>query len=284
MATVFIKGLGLIGSSIARAIRQEHPTDKIIADDINNDSLTYALQQHLIDQSSHNWDNINTADFIILASPVSQIIQDLHSLSKISLKKGVIVTDVGSTKQVIMKASQALTTKGISFIGGHPMAGSHLTGVKAGRSDLFSEAYYFLVGSFDKQAAKQLKDLLVGLNVKWLNVSAQEHDLIVAQISHVPHVIAAALVNQTKHALTDLPGGMKLAAGGFKSVTRIAASDPTMWCAIMASNRENISQQLGDYIKALSKAKKAIDNNDQKRLRTFFGQAQAARQSLDRRD
>lgn len=284
MTTVLIKGLGLIGSSIARAIRHQHPAVKIIAEDIDQDSLSYALNHHLIDEAGHRWNSAAAADFIILASPVSQIINDIHSLSQLQLKQDVIVTDVGSTKEAVMKASRQLTSAGTTFIGGHPMAGSHLTGVKAGRSDLFSGAYYFLVNDgAQSNAVTRLENLLSGLNVKWLPVSAKDHDLIVAQISHVPHVIAAALVNQTKEALTGLPGGMDLAAGGFKSVTRIAASDPTMWCAIMASNRENISHQLGGYIKALTAAKSAIDHNDQSALRNFFSQAQAARQSLDRR-
>lgn len=284
MTTVLIKGLGLIGSSIARAIRKEYPTVKIIAEDKNQDSLNFALRNHIIDQAGHNWSTVGRADFIILASPVSQIIADLHALSQLKLKAGVVVTDVGSTKQAVMNASQELQVKGVTFIGGHPMAGSHLTGARAGRSDLFSGAYYFLVGDSQSEAVSHLEHLLAGLHVKWLSLTAEEHDLIVAQISHVPHVIAAALVNQTQAALTGLPGGMDLAAGGFKSVTRIAASDPTMWQAIMLSNQENISQQLGDYIDHLTRVKKDIDAGDGQALLKFFSSAQAARQSLNRRD
>lgn len=281
MTTVFIKGIGLIGSSIARAIRQAHPSVKILASDLNEDSLQYALDQRIIDKAANDLDGTQNADVIILATPVSQIIKDLNTLSRMQLKTGVIVTDVGSTKQTVMQASKVLTDHGVTFIGGHPMAGSHLTGAKAGKAGLFKGAYYFLIlgrGRDDERAVHRLEDLLSGLQVKWKLVDAQRHDQIVAQISHVPHVIAATLMNQTQGTLGD---DLKLAAGGFKSVTRIAASDPTMWSAIMLNNQELIRKQLQDYITELQAVKKLIDQGDRDALFDFFKKAQAGRRQLD---
>lgn len=278
MTTVFIKGFGLIGSSLARAISIQHPEDQIIASDINEQELTFALDNHLATTVVHNFSNVEQADVIILAGPVSVIIEDIKTLLTKNLKSDVIVTDVGSTKKNVMQAAQLLIKKGVTFIGGHPMAGSHLTGAVSGKADLFRNAYYFLITNNCPAATTKLEDLLSGLGVHWLSVDADEHDKIVAQISHVPHVIAAALINQTAN---DLGDQMKLAAGGLKSVTRIAASDPTMWTAIMKGNQQLIKEQLENYIRYLQNIDELIKNGKEKQLFEFFSQAQKNRQKLD---
>lgn len=226
METVFIKGLGLIGSSLARAIKQDHPQIQIIASDVNEETLQYAKENNIADQVVTDMTGVEQADYIILASPVSQIIKDIATLANLKLKSGVIITDVGSTKQTIMQAAKALTQQNLTFIGSHPMAGSHKSGVRAGRADLIENAYYFLLPVSESADTSKLTWLLAGTNAKWLELTPSQHDKIVAQISHVPHIIAAELVNQTQQAFKDEPVGMRVAAGGFKSVTRIAASDP----------------------------------------------------------
>lgn len=281
MTVVFIKGLGLIGSSLARAIKEVHPDVKIIASDVNQQSLDYALQHHIIDRAVDGFNEVDSADVIILASPVSQIIQDIQQLATYRLKDSVIVTDVGSTKQTIMAASRVLTDQGITFIGGHPMAGSHKSGVQAGKADLFENAFYFILPGDHQAASQRLEQLLSGTHAKWLTVSAEQHDRIVAQISHVPHVIAAELVNQTRETLKDEPIGMRVAAGGFKSVTRIAASDPTMWSAILLNNRSLILTQLKEYITGLNNVVTLIQNQDRDALFQFFSHAKASRESLN---
>lgn len=281
MTVVFIKGFGLIGSSLARAIRNQHPDVQLVASDINQAALDYALGRHLIDQQASDFTGVDQADVIILASPVSQIIKDIKALATLGLKKNAIVTDVGSTKQTIMNASQSLTKKGISFIGGHPMAGSHKSGVRAGKADLLENAFYFLIPGENLREKQTLKELLAGTHAKWLQVTAEQHDRIVAQISHVPHVIAAELVNQTRTTLRDEPVGLRVAAGGFKSVTRIAASDPTMWSAILLNNRDFILDQLREYIGGLKNVEDLIVRKDQPALFDFFTQAKATREKLN---
>ena len=107
--------------------------------------MKYAISNKIIDKVVENLENIKTADIIILATPVDQIIKKLHELSKLQLKSGAIITDVGSTKQAILKAAEELVQPGVTFIGGHPMAGAHESGIAAGRADLFANAFYFLV-------------------------------------------------------------------------------------------------------------------------------------------
>nr|WP_220477085.1 prephenate dehydrogenase [Limosilactobacillus rudii] len=273
--------MGLIGSSLARAIKQDHPQIKIIAGDIDEKSLLYAKKHKIADQIVTDMTGIEQADYIILASPVSQIIKDIAILADKKLKPGVIITDVGSTKQTVMQAAQALNHRSLTFIGGHPMAGSHKSGVQAGRADLIENAYYFLIPASKNTDISKLTWLLAGTNAKWLQVTPAQHDKIVAQISHVPHIIAAELVNQTQQAFKDEPVGMRVAAGGFKSVTRIAASDPTMWSAILLNNRELILKQLTGYITGLENVSTLIEKEDRSALFDFFKRAKVSRESLN---
>ena len=282
MTTVFFKGLGLIGSSLAQAIKLAHPDVTILASDPAPATIPYARQQGWLDAGVSEFERVAEADFIFLASPVDQIVADLKTLATHPLKPGVIVTDVGSTKQAILTAAAALADQKITFIGGHPMAGLHKSGVTAGRPDLFENAFYFQV-PLNATAAQQarLQALLVGAKVKWLTVTAATHDAIVAQISHLPHIIAAALVNQTKERFADQPLGMRLAAGGFKSVTRIAAADPTMWTAILLANAPVIRRQLADYIAHLQTLDQAIATQEAAAIHRFFAQAKHSRDQLN---
>ena len=118
MTTVFVKGLGLIGSTLIRAIRQKHPQYRIVGSDISTATLDFAIEQGLIDDAGTNLYQADQADFIILAGPVSAIVKDLHDLAQLELKPGVIITDVGSTKQTIIDAAQPLIERGDVFIGG----------------------------------------------------------------------------------------------------------------------------------------------------------------------
>lgn len=282
MSRVLIKGLGLIGSSLALAIQSAHPDVQVVGCDIQPDSLDYALAQGIIDEQAADFmAAAPSADVIVLAGPVSVICDDLALLASLTLKPDVLVTDVGSTKQTVLQAAQPLQHRGITFIGGHPMAGSHKSGVAAGHADLFENAFYFLVpGLAPQSAVTRLQDLLVGTHVKWLTVTPTQHDRIVGQLSHVPHVVAAALVNQTQRALADSPLGLRLAAGGFKSITRIASSDPTMWTAILLNNGDIVVDQLRAYQAELQQLAAAISDQDAAQIKAFFAQAKTTRDHL----
>lgn len=282
MTVVFIKGLGLIGSSLARIIKAGHPDCQIIASDTELTNLEFAQSHGFIDQGAAGWRPAEAADFIILATPVSQINRDLTALATLPLKKGVIVTDVGSTKQSVVKAARGLTKRGINFVGGHPMAGSHLTGAAAGRADLFAGAYYFLVPCSSSSAAvDQLRSLLAAASVRWTTITATAHDRLVAQLSHLPHLLAYTLVNQTAQTLAGQQPGMEAAAGGFKSVTRTAQAEPAMWTAIMKSNREQVLGQLADFQQQLTAVQQALSAGNYEWLNDFFTRAAIIRQHLN---
>ena len=282
MMQVLIKGLGLIGSSLALAIRQAHPDVTIVGSDVVPATLDYAQQSQLVDDVTTDFSTAAvTADVIILAGPVAVICDDLATLATLSLKPQVVITDVGSTKQTVLAAARPLQQRGLAFVGGHPMAGSHKSGVMAGRADLFENAYYFLVpGLAPKAAVQQLQALLVGTHVKWLTVTPKQHDRLVGQLSHLPHVVAAALVNQTQQALADSPLGLRLAAGGFKSITRIASADPTMWQSILLNNGQVVTSQLQAYIDQLAAIKAAIEQQDAPQINAFFAAAKTTRDHL----
>ncbi|MGF2385318.1 prephenate dehydrogenase [Lentilactobacillus otakiensis] len=282
MTTVLISGLGLIGSSIARIIKDGDAAVTILGSDPDDENADFLLEHQMIDSRVAFTDGAKNADVIILAGPVSVILDQIGELSQLSLKDGVLVTDVGSTKQAIMTAATRLTQKGVAFMGGHPMAGSHLTGSQNGTVNLFKNAKYFLVtGSQTERQLRDFQKLLKSANVDWITTSAQTHDKLVSELSHVPHAVAAALVNSIAEGLADDPVGLKAAAGGFKSTTRIAASDPQMWTAIMMSNSEVISSELASFQQQLSQLEQAIKSQDEAAIYATFAKAQKTRQSLD---
>lgn len=282
MTTVFINGLGLIGSSLMRAIKQADPSVRIIARDQQADSLAYALANGIIDEAASDLTAATTADVIFLATPVSQIIADIQELATVNLKPGVIVTDVGSTKSTVLAAAEALAKQQIAFVGGHPMAGSHKTGVTAGRADLFENAFYFQVpGAAATEVDLQtLQQLLRATKVKWVTLQPSEHDKIVAQISHLPHIIASSLVNQTQATFQEHPLALRMVAGGFKSITRIASADPDMWTAILLNNDQIINTQLQQYIEYLQDIQTQLNTRNHQALWDFFHEAMLTRDAL----
>lgn len=282
MTTVLISGLGLIGGSLARVMKNGTEAPTIIGADPNDDTSQFLLDQRVIDQRLPFEQAAPLADIIILAGPVAVIIKQLHVLTTLSLKPDVLVTDAGSTKQQILAAAQPLKAQQITFMGGHPMAGSHQSGGRASRSNLFDGATYFLVDGWQTaQQTAQFQHLLSDADLKWVNLTARDHDALVSEISHVPHVLAANLVNTADAQLQHDPVGLSAAAGGFKSTTRIAGADPTVWTNIMLSNADAITSQLTSYMVALDEIKQAIEHQDTDAIYDFFAHAQAIRQQLD---
>ncbi|WP_390408608.1 prephenate dehydrogenase [Lacticaseibacillus jixiensis] len=282
MTEVFIQGLGLIGSSMARAIRQRRGDVTVVGFDADAKALAWAGAHKVVDRVAAGWADAATADVVILATPVTQIVKELAQLVDIPLKPGVIVTDTGSTKTAVMQAAQPLMAKGVTFVGGHPMAGSEKSGVKAGRAGLFAEHHYFLVnGNATPAQILALRNVLSASGMYFEMLSATQHDELVGHISHVPHVVAACLALNAAAGLAKQPEALNFAAGGFRDTTRIAASDPTMWTAVMQSNTDIIVAELDDYINQLTQARDMIAAHDEAAMYDFFAHAQAVRRSID---
>ena len=274
-------GLGLIGGSIAKAIRQYHPTYEIVAFDKNKETLALATQESVIDVAATTIDdNFRNCSYIFLCAPVSYNTAYLKQVAKY-LGKECILTDVGSVKTNIHDEVAALGL-GSHFIGGHPMAGSEKSGYPNSKAMLIENAYFVLTPcaetkqeNLDRYAAfvQQLGAIPVILE-------AHQHDYITGTISHLPHIIAASLVNFVRDNDTKEELMKNLAAGGFKDITRIASSSPTMWQHICVKNKENISQILANYIETLQQAKALVDQGDEQGLYQLFDTSRNYRNSL----
>lgn len=274
-------GLGLIGGSIAKAIKESEPHTRIIAYDVNEESLKLTLKEGVADSITTTIDeSFSVCDYLFLCAPVSCNDENLKSVKKV-ISPDCILTDVGSVKTAIHKhvESAGLLSQ---FIGGHPMAGSERFGYANSKAQLLKNAYYILTPPTgvnpDKLAA--YRELVTAIGAIPLVLSYEEHDYITAAISHLPHVIASTLVNLVRDS--DSPEGTmkQIAAGGFKDITRIASSSPAMWQQICLSNGENISRLLQCYIEVLEKAKTAVENKDTDALYELFDSARVYRDSF----
>lgn len=274
-------GLGLIGGSIAKAIRAAMPDTKIIAYDINSDTLSLAKEEGIANVILEEIDtSFCICDYLFLCAPVSKNDENLKLLASF-LPKSCTITDVGSVKTDIHSHIEAL---GLAeqFIGGHPMAGSERIGYINSKAFILENAYYVLTPTKEvsTQRVAAYKELIFSLGAIPLVLDYGIHDYVTAAISHLPHVIASSLVNLVRDSDSE-DGIMKLiAAGGFKDITRIASSSPVMWQQICLTNTENISSLLEDYIRSLSSIKEKLDGKDADALFSFFQDARSYRESF----
>lgn len=274
-------GLGLIGGSIAKAIRQYYPEYEIVAFDKNKETLALATQESIIDVAATTIDdNFNHCDYIFLCTSVSFNTAYLKQLTNY-LHEDCILTDVGSVKSSIHKEVEALGIEEY-FIGGHPMAGSEKSGFINSKAMLIENAYYVLTPT--RKVSQEKIDAYVkfveSLRSIPIILDYQEHDYATGTISHLPHIIASTLVNFVRDTDTKNELMKNLAAGGFKDITRIASSSPTMWQHICLKNKENISHILGEYIHSLEKAKMLIDQEDEHALYNMFDSSRNYRNSI----
>lgn len=274
-------GLGLIGGSIARAIRQKLPQSRIIAYDINQAALQAALSDGVINQAAPAIDtSFSACDYLFLCAPVQKNDDNLKMIREL-ISPDCLLTDVGSVKTGI---HDAITEMGLEkqFIGGHPMAGSERVGYVNSKALLLENAYYILTPtpSVSTEKINAYRELVNTLGAIPLVLDYRQHDYVTAAISHLPHVIAAALVNLVKASDSE-EGIMKMtAAGGFKDITRIASSSSVMWQQICLTNTNNISGLLSDYIEALCDIRRQLDAKDAESLHAFFENARLYRDSF----
>lgn len=274
-------GLGLIGGSIARGLREKYPDCVITAYDIEPASVEEAKKDGVVTICAYEIDRVFSAcDLIFLCAPVSSNNENLLSLRKF-LREDAILTDVGSVKSDIY---HHIKMAGLErqFIGGHPMAGSERTGYRNSKAMLLENAYYILTPTEKTPQEKTdfMEKLVGSLGAIPLILSIGEHDYVTAGISHLPHVISASLVNLVRDR-DNADGTMKLiAAGGFKDITRISSSSPVMWEHICMTNRDNILFLLDSYMESLQNIRKRIDAQDAQGTYDFFESARSYRESF----
>lgn len=284
--TVFVIGLGLIGGSVALAIKNTHRDVRIYGYDINDNSAQLAKALGIIDDICDSVQSgAEQADLIILGTPVKQTVELLSELAQYSLKQNAIITDVGSTKTKVTKAAEQLKSSGATFIGGHPMAGSHKSGPAAAKVHLFENAFYLLTPSHQEEEKKlaELKAWLRGTKAKFVIVSPEMHDKLTGVISHFPHIIAAGLVHSARKATEQNELVSRLAAGGFRDTTRIASSSPEMWRDILLHNKDELLLLMDDWIEQMDDIKRQIEASDSESIFEFFSSAKTFRDDLPAR-
>ncbi len=274
-------GLGLIGGSIAKAIRQYYPDCEIIAFDKNKEALALATQESVIDVAATTIDdNFRQCSYIFLCAPVVYNTAYLKQIKEY-LHDGCILTDAGSVKTNIHKEVEALNIEQY-FIGGHPMAGSEKTGFANSKAMLIENAYYVLTPT--KKVAQEkidrFEEFIKNLRAIPVILDYEQHDYVTGTISHLPHIIASSLVNLVKDTDTKDELMKNLAAGGFKDITRIASSSPTMWQHICLTNKKNISKILGQYIASLEQFRQLIDESDGQKLYQCFDSSKNYRNAI----
>lgn len=284
MRTFGFIGLGLIGGSIARGIKRVCPTDQIMAYARTRSTLEKALADGTIDRILDGIDeHLKECDFIILCTPVMFNTQYLEAV-KPFLKPGAILTDVGSTKTNIHKEVTELGLEDY-FIGGHPMAGSERTGYEASSDRLLENAYYIITPtkSSSQENIDSMVQLARDLSALPMILDYEEHDYVVAAISHLPHIIASTLINLIKDSDSEEQIMKQVAAGGFKDITRIASSSPIMWQQICIANNHDIVQVLLDYIASLSQIVTDLEEKNTDAIYRLFDTAKEYRNSIPNR-
>jgi len=278
-------GLGLIGGSIARALRETEPSCNILAYSRKpalSEDLHSALDAKVLNNVVYSLTELSDCDYIFLCAPVDCNISYLPELTKIISNK-TILTDVGSVKSGIHAAAEAA---GLSaqFIGGHPMTGSERTGFANSNALLMENAYYAitLTEACPQERVKAFLNLIKQIKSIPVVLSPEEHDDAVAAISHVPHVIAAQLVNLVRTS-EDADTMRLLAAGGFKDITRIASSSPSLWESILSANTAFVLPTLRRYISLLTDAEQALISDNKEAIRSLFSEAGEFRSSLQER-
>ncbi|HAQ51332.1 MAG TPA: prephenate dehydrogenase/arogenate dehydrogenase family protein [Lachnospiraceae bacterium] len=274
-------GLGLIGGSIARAIRREYKDISIVALDDTKESIENAYKDKTIDNNNiFPIDELRDCDIIFLCAPVIINISYLPKL-KAFVNEDIIITDVGSVKG---EMEQAIIDNNLEeyFIGGHPMCGSEKTGYSNSNDRLLENAYYLITNNniINQNKITTFKEFISSIGALPLELTPDEHDYVTASISHVPHIIASSLVNFVMNNDSDKKTMKTVAAGGFKDITRIASSSPTMWQNICLTNKDKILKLLDSYLLEIDKFKKSINKGNADEIKELFAEAKEYRDSI----
>jgi len=280
--TLVIVGLGLMGGSLARAVKEAGLPWRVRGVARDPATRAAALAAGAVDEAvAGPAEAAGGADLVVLALPVLAVPTAARELAP-HLAPGTVVTDVGSTKAALVRAVESVLPPGVPFVGGHPIAGTEESGFTASFAGLYRGARCLLTpGATATPAATALVRELwesVGMRVEELDPAA--HDRILAVISHLPHVVAYALVNAAAAAERDVPGLLSYTGGGFRDFTRIAASHPAMWRDICLDNREEVLAAVDLFLAEAGRLRALIAAADGAGLEAAFTAARVVRRSL----
>ncbi len=287
---ICVVGVGLIGGSFAAASRALAGGPEVVGVDTDPDTRAYAVEAGIVDQGATpdeafdlGWFRSGSdaaCDLVVLATPARIAEEWLARLGGAGFCG--VVTDVASTKSGVTEAAERALGECAYFVGGHPMAGSEQSGVRAARPDLFDGAYYVLTptGGTDVDAYRRLHSFVSRLGARVISVDADSHDEAVAIISHVPHVTASALVELAKAHAGQGDELLRLAAGGFKDTTRIAAGSPELWTGICLDNADALADGIDELRGVLGSFSAMVRSRDDAGIREWLARAADVRRSL----
>jgi len=279
---VALIGLGLIGSSLAHAVKRRRLADTIAGYDASEAVRRRAAELELGAIASGAGEAVKDADLVILCSPVGSY-REIATAIAPHLRQGAILSDVGSVKGAVIKDVAPFVPKGVHFLPAHPIAGTEQSGPDAGFSSLFDHRWCIITppAGADADAVARLKQFWEGCGSQVEVMDPGHHDLVLAMTSHVPHLIAYNIVG-TAHDLEKVAETevIKFSAGGFRDFTRIAASDPTMWRDVFLNNREAVLEVLGRFNEDLSQLQRAVRDGNGQALFDLFTRTRAIRRSI----
>lgn len=286
--TVVVVGIGLIGGSLSAAIRKRRLAELVLGVDTDAATRDYAIENGIVDDALSprdafraGWFSPEGAELVVLATPALAAVDWLGRLGEVGYQG--LVTDVASTKIAIMAGASTYLGPKARFVGGHPMAGSERSGVQASDPDLFEGAYYVLTPTetTDVDVYRTMNAFVTALGARVVPIEARHHDEAVAVISHVPHVAAAALINiaaaRSAAAGEDV---LRLAAGGFKDMTRIAAGSAELWTGICMDNRQALARGVDEMIDELAAFVSYLNEGNRLAIRSWLAAAAEVRREL----
>jgi len=277
-----ILGVGLIGGSFGLICRKKKLAREVWGYGRREATLRKALELGLIDRHTLDLkEAVEGADVVMLALPVEGIIRAGEEIIP-HLKEKAVVTDVGSAKEKIVRRMDEVLPSGVSFVGGHPIAGTEKSGPEAAFEGLFQGRHCLLTpsGKTDAKALQQVKGLWEETGAVVSTMDPEKHDRLLAFISHLPHMAAYALVNSLARKEEEFPGLFSYTAGGFKDFSRIASSSPAMWKEICLQNGPAILRAMENFKDSLSEIGRCIEAGDEARLEQIFKNSKEIRDKL----
>ena len=280
---VALIGLGLIASSMAHAMRAKGLAGQIVGHAKSAETRAVALEIGLCDHVyATAAEAVEGADLVVLAVPVGAMAAIAAEIGP-HLAAGATVTDVGSVKQAVIAAVQPHIPANVHFIPGHPMAGTEYSGPRSGFATLFDNRWWLLTpaAEVDAKALSRLRDLVQAMGAKVDTMDPAHHDLVLAVVSHTPHLIAYTMVGVADHlAQVSNSEVIQYSATGFRDFTRIAASDPTMWRDVFLTNKDAVLDILGRFAEELFVLQRAIRMGDGDQLFDYFTRTRAIRRGI----
>ena len=280
---ICIIGCGLIGSSLARAIRTNNLAEKIVSSNRSTFVNNKVIELKIVDDSSADTRKmVEGSDLIIIATPLSSYEEVIFQI-KDSLKSGAILTDVSSVKENIINLVEKSIPENVSWISSHPIAGTEDSGPESGFSELFKNRWCILTPSkkIKEKDLNLLKIFWEKIGSKVDIMEAKKHDHILAITSHLPHLIAYNIVKTSLDTQDETKTSIvKYSAGGLRDFTRIAASNPIMWRDIFIQNKKNTTKMIDKFIENLEELKEAISNKDEKKLENIFTKTKKIRKDI----